>query len=175
MNDLPVQIPPGYRYGRAVQLARGGGGGGRAPAPRPVEVAQLPEPPRAAPPAPAAAMALVTPPPPPPAAHRSFYLIQPAVAEPIPFRRGAETGDWAIQVGAYASESQAHAALGMARRQAHVELAAAHTFVGSVHQGHTVLWRARLIGLSREAAVQACGRLAHSRTSCMVLSPDAQG
>jgi hypothetical protein len=42
-----------------------------------------------------------------------------------------------------------------------------------VHQGHTVLYRARLVGLSREAAVQACGHLAHGRTSCMVLSPEA--
>jgi len=38
-----------------------------------------------------------------------------------------------------------------------------------------VLYRARWTGLSRDAAVQACQRLAHGRTSsCMVVSPESQ-
>jgi hypothetical protein len=50
MNALPIEIPRGTRYGRAVQVASGHGGGGRAPARGQVELAHLPAPP----PAPAA-------------------------------------------------------------------------------------------------------------------------
>ena len=176
MNDLPIQIPPGNRYGRAVQFAsRGTGGGGRLPPPRAVQVAQLPEPPRSIPPAPTT-LALVTPPPPPPAPRSGFHIIQPAMAEPVPFRHAsaAAGGEWAIQVGAFSNESQASAAVGHARHQAHVELAVAHTMVASVHASHGVLWRARLTGISRDTAVQACAKLSQVRVTCMVLSPDAQ-
>jgi hypothetical protein len=175
MNALPINIPPGPRYGRAVQLASSRGSGGHVPARGPVRVAQLAEPSRAtAQPLPQQ-YALVTPPPPPPASHGGFRLIQPAVAEPVPFHRGgAPTGDWGIQVGAYSNEHLAQAALGSAREHARVELAVAHSFVSGVHQGRAVLYRARLTGLSRDTAVQACGRLSHTHTSCMVLSPESQ-
>ncbi|HEY2620426.1 MAG TPA: lytic transglycosylase domain-containing protein [Acetobacteraceae bacterium] len=171
MNALPIEIPRGTRYGRAVQLASSHGGG-RAPARGPVEVAQLPEPPRSrAEPLPQQ-YALATPPPPP---RGGFRLIQQAVAEPIPMRHGGSSnGHWAIQVGAYSSESMAHAALGTAREHAPTELAVAHTSVSGVHQGRGQLYRARWTGLSREAAMQACQRLAHGRTSCMVVSPESQ-
>jgi len=178
MNALPIEIPPGMRYGRSAQFAsQYGGGGGRVPAPEHVQVAQLPEPPRAAPqyaPAPQQ-YALVSPPPPPPA--RSFHLIEAANAEPIPFRHytaEASGGGWGIQVGAFVSAKQAHLAVGNAREHAHVELAVAHPAVSSVRVAHGVLWRARLTGLSREAAVQACARLNHARMGCAVLSPDSQ-
>ena len=42
------------------------------------------------------------------------------------------------------------------------------------HQTHAALWRARLTGLSRAEALKACASLAHSRKSCIVLSPEAQ-
>jgi soluble lytic murein transglycosylase-like protein len=42
MNALPIDIPPGTRYGRAVQVASSRGGGGRVPARGSVHVAQLP-------------------------------------------------------------------------------------------------------------------------------------
>ena len=172
MNALPIEIPRGTRYGRAVQLASNRGGG-RMPMRGPVQVAQLPQPPRAeAEPLPQQ-YALALPPPPP--SHGGFRLIQQAVAEPIPMRHGASPGGhWAIQVGAYSSETMAHAALGTAREHAPTELAVAHTSVSGVHQGHAQLYRARWTGLSREAALQACQRLAHGRTSCMVLSPESQ-
>ena len=79
-----------------------------------------------------------------------------------------------IQVGAYASQGLAHGALITAQEHAHVELAVAHPFVTSVHQGHTVLWRARMKGMSRETAVQACEKITHGRSNCIVLSPEAQ-
>jgi cell division septation protein DedD len=178
MNALPMNIPPGNRYGRAVQLASTGGGG-RVPLRAPVEVAQLPESPRfGASPAPQQYALMLPPPAPPPQpqSRRAFQLIASAnAAEAIPLRRGqAVSGQWAIQVGAFSNQGQAHAALGNAREQARGELAIAHPFVASVHQPHGLLWRARLTGLSRETAVQACEKLVHGRMTCVVLSPEAQ-
>jgi cell division septation protein DedD len=175
MNALPINIPPGTRYGRAVQLASGGGGGGRVPARGPIEVAQLPEPPRATAHQAAREYALVTPPPQPPS--RGFHLISPAnAAESSAARRGggATTGQWAVQVGAFASHAQAQTALGSAREHAWAELSVGQPHVASVRQQRGTLWRARMTGLSRETAVQACEKLTRSRTNCIVLSPDAQ-
>jgi cell division septation protein DedD len=174
MNALPIDIPRGTRYGRATQLASSRGSGGRAPMRGPVEVAQLPEPPRPSAQSQPQQYALATPPPPTP--RGGFRLIQPAAAESIPMRHGGpQSGQWAIQVGAYSNEHLAHAALGSAREHAPTELSVAHTSVSGVHQGgHGQLYRARWTGLSRDSAVQACQRLAHGRTSCMVLSPESQ-
>src|SRR5215469_13115289 len=73
MNALPIDIPPGPRYGRATQLASTRGGGGHVPARHPVETAQLAEPVRpAAQPLPQQ-YALVTPPE-PPQQHGRFRL-----------------------------------------------------------------------------------------------------
>src|SRR5215469_15006937 len=163
MNALPIDIPPGTRYGRAVQLASSRGSGGRLPARTPVQTAALAEPPRATSQVQQAQYALVAPPTPP---RGRFHIISPAVAaESVPLRRGGSpSGEWAIQVGAYSSEGLAHAAVLTARQHAHEELAVAHVFVAGVHQGRATLYRARLTGLSREAAVGACQRLSHSRT-----------
>jgi hypothetical protein len=177
INALPVNIPPGRRYGRPVMLAGANpGGGGRVPRHTPVEVAQLPEPPhyRASS---GQQVALITPPVAPPVPPPSgFRLIASAnAADAAPARHGgAAPGQWAIQVGAYANQGQAHSALAAAEGHAHVELAVAHPFVASVHQGRTVMWRARMTGMSRETAIQACEKITRGRTSCIVLSPEAQ-
>lgn len=176
MNALPTYIPPGNRYGRATQFASRNGGGGRIPAQVPVQVAQLPEPPRPIAMQAQRQYALVAPPPPPPG--HGFHLIASANAEPVPFRHfeaaGPAKGDWAIQVGAFARENEANLALGNAREHAHVELAVAHPYVASVHASHGVLWRARLTGLSHEAAAQACEKLSRMRMGCVVVSPESQ-
>ena len=97
------------------------------------------------------------------------------MAAEVPIHRGGSSnGNWAIQVGAYSSETMAHTALVTAREHARSELAVAHTSVSGVRQGRAMLYRARMTGLSRESAVQACERLAHGRTSCMVVSPESQ-
>jgi hypothetical protein len=176
MNALPLNIPPGRRYGHPVMLAgANGSGGGRVPKRTPVEVAALPEPPRSGG-AQAQQYALATPPSPPPV-HGGFRLIGTAnAADASAARHGgaASAGQWAIQVGAYASQGLAQGAIASAQDHAHVELAVAHPYVASVHQGRAVLWRARMTGMSRETAVQACEKITHSHTSCIVLSPDAQ-
>ena len=175
MNELPIRIPPGTRYGRNTQFASSNGNG-RVPAAAPVAMAQLTdpvprEPLRVVPPQEPTRVAAVLPP-----ARSRFALISSAqAAEPVPFRLASGgAAQWAIQVGAYANQTQAQTALGIAKDRARAELALAHPYVGLVHQTSGKLWRARLTGLSRGAAVQACEKLARGRTSCVVLSPAAQ-
>ncbi len=160
-----------------------------APVPAPTTTqarfAQIPEPPRPAPYAQPyreaprtqqqmAAAALV------PVAPRGFSLIASANAEPVGIHRGgpltgsSATGNWAVQVGAFANEGLASSATVTARQHAHEVLASARISVTPVHEPHGVLYRARLIGLSRDAASSACEKLARARTSCMIVSPDAQ-
>ena len=104
-----------------------------------------------------------------------FHLIAPAMAEPIGLHRGGPTtGNWSIQVGAFASSNLAAAATVAAREEAHADLAHAHGSVSEVRLGRATLYRARLQGLSRDGAAQACERLTRQRTNCMVVSPDAQ-
>jgi cell division septation protein DedD len=175
MNQLPIDIPPGKRYSRPVMLARAKPGrGGHLPQRIPVEVAQLPEPSHHGSGMVVQQYALLAPPPAPP--HGGFRLIASAnAAEAAPARRGpAGPGQWAIQVGAFANQGQAHNALMVAQGHAHVELEVAHPFVASVHQGHNVLWRARMTGMSRETAMQACEHIIHGHSTCIVLSPESQ-
>ena len=199
MNALPLDIPPGPRYGRgAVQLASASptfapsasyaastpGSGRVAPRSQVVEVAQLPTPPRTAAPVQQQQIAMALPAPPPqsapvpaPQARGGFGgLISSAnAAEASPMRRSTSgPGQWAVQVGAFANQNQAQSALSTARDQARAELAPGRVQVGSVKQARGLLWRARVTGLSRETAVQACEKLARGRSNCIVLSPDAQ-
>ena len=110
-----------------------------------------------------------------PVAPRGFHLIAQAHAEPIgAHHQGGTSGNWAVQVGALANEGLAASAIHSARDNAYDVLASAHGNVTPVRQAHGTLYRARLGGLSHDAAAQACQRLARARTTCMVISPDAQ-
>ncbi len=185
MNQIPIDIPAGQRYpappryeGRYA-VARNRYHRGSRYSPAPVLTASLPQPPRYQ----------MSPQPhylgqpahsqqyasngwQRPSRH-GLHLIGRAVADTLPPRVGGpSTGGWAIQVGAFGNPGQARAAAAAARGHAGVMLASAHELVGTVHQGHALLYRARLTGLSRESAVGACERL--SRKGCIVLSPDAQ-
>ena len=53
-------------------------------------------------------------------------------------------------------------------------LGGARPVVAGVHQQGATLYRARLTGLSRGAAAEACERLSHAHASCMVVSPETQ-
>lgn len=169
MNQLPNNIPSGPRYprhdyGRPTLLADRGRNTayGRTPA----QVASLPVPP---PPVARQFAALVAPSP----KSRGFHLIGRAMADTLPERSGGPTsGAWAIQVGAFTNESLARSAAGSARLAARAPDAA--PVVGAVRQAHGTLYRARLVGLSRTSAMQACEHLSHGRGSCIVLSPAAQ-
>jgi hypothetical protein len=161
---------------------------GRQPAPDspggpavPVEVADL-----APPPKPDSAVYSPGPAPsaPAPTPSHHFSLISSAMADtPAPNHSygpaspPAATGDaagWAIQVGAYNTPSKARAALGIAELSAVNTLMHGHPTVISLNNGSGTVYRARYTGLPHADAVDACGRLAHGPTGCVVLSPDAQ-
>lgn len=81
---------------------------------------------------------------------------------------------WAIQVGAYNTPSKAKAALGMAELSAVNTLIHGRPVVVSVNNGLGTVYRARYVNLPHGDAVDACSRLAHGPTGCVILSPDAQ-
>ena len=172
MNQIPIDIPPGPRYphthgGAPVALAearpaRSGSQRGE------IQMAALPSPPLAVPPPPPIA------PDAPPKTSHGFHLISRAVADTLPVHTGGSTtGNWAIQVVAFGNQSQALAAAEAARGEARVVLASARPMVGAVHQPKGTLYRARLTGLSRDAAIEACEKISH-HGNCMVVSPEAQ-
>lgn len=105
----------------------------------------------------------------------TFSLVSPANAAPVVLRHGGPAaGNWAVQVGAFENASMATAATAAARKTARDVLGGARPAVSSVRQPRGTLYRARLVGLSRDAAAHACERLVRVRTNCMVVSPDAQ-
>lgn len=171
MNALPIDIPPGPRFGGGMPFAVPSRDGARLPLPRTVALASLAPLPK---PLPAPQQyALVTPPSPP--SLRGFQFIERANAEPAPHWRSAgRMGDWGVQVGAYDKEGKARVAVGLARNEARIELASARGSITGVQMPHGILWRARLTGLSRETAVEACSKLSRTRLGCIVLSPQSQ-
>ena len=105
----------------------------------------------------------------------AFSLVSPANAAPVVLRHGGPVaGNWAVQVGAFENASMASAATVAARATARDVLGGARPAVSSVRQPRGTLYRARLVGLSRDAAAHACERLVRVRANCMIVSPDAQ-
>ena len=103
-----------------------------------------------------------------------FSLVSPASAEPIARHAASGGAGWAVQVGAYANEGLASSANASARGHARDVLGPARSSITTVRQPHGTLYRARLTGLTHDAAAQACERLAHVRATCILVSPDAQ-
>ena len=175
MNAIPMNIPAGPRYPKAnhapVALADTRRSGFTRGA---VQTASLPEPPRQPAyipqaPAPAQTYAALQPLPAPPG-RQSFRLIPQAMADTMPRSTGGTT-NWAIQVGAFGNEGMARAAAETARQR--VTSMSARPTVGTTKQASNTLYRARVTGLSRDGAVQACEKM--GGRNCIVLSPDAQG
>ena len=81
-------------------------------------------------------------------------------------------GGWAIQVGAYTSEGQAHFAATMARQAAYTQLSGSRSLVQPTSRfGGAVLYRARLAGLARTGAGAACNALEQHSIPCMIVAP----
>ena len=100
------------------------------------------------------------------------------VAPPIPAARVLRVaalpayGNWAIQVGAYTSEGQAHFAATMARQAAYTQLSGSRSLVEPTSRfGGSVLYRARLAGLARNGAGAACNALEQHSIPCMIVAP----
>jgi hypothetical protein len=91
-------------------------------------------------------------------------VVQPVVAVAPP------RGDWAIQVGTYPDPANAHAAITAARGRIGDLLGGAQEVVTPV-QRSGLLYRARLVGLSADAAGMACARLEATGMDCFTVPP----
>jgi D-alanyl-D-alanine carboxypeptidase len=123
----------------------------------------------------------------------SNFLIASAMAQPLPAEKptplqkssrppapggtsphplASSGGDWAIQVGAFASPDLARTVAEGARAQAPDQL---HSAVLALQPtapfGGKVLYRARLAHLSASAATNACTRLNQRQLPCVVVRP----
>ncbi len=93
----------------------------------------------------------------------------PAIALPAP----VGSPGWAIQVGAFASPALASEAASQARMASPAVLAPARVAVSTTTSAAgSLLYRARLAGLSGGAAADACAGLRQRGFACMVVSPD---
>lgn len=112
---------------------------------------------------------------PPPTQNVQYRLVpvspgqaQAAVASAYPIPPAS--GGWAVQVGAFNSPQQAREAAERARSLARLS---AQPVVGAVSRPDGgALFRARLTGLSPDAAERGCQTLRGSGVSCIVLPPD---
>jgi len=116
-----------------------------------------------------------TPPPPRP----SFSLIPEAMADtppPRPEYEPVEAGHlgWGIQLGAYKTRRNANAAIGIAELSAVQMLMNGQPVVVSYHVNGVSKYHARVVGLPRQDAIDACKRLRNGPTGCVVLSPASQ-
>jgi len=89
----------------------------------------------------------------------------PAPADTKPIARG---GDYAIQVGAFATPAEAQARLRQIRQSAEHVLAQAADHTEPVTQGTRTLYRARFADLEAASATQACNALRRQRVDCFV-------
>ena len=99
-------------------------------------------------------------------------ITQPPPARvPQPVPSAAMAGDWAIQVGAFSNPDLARAVAESARAQAPVQLGSALVSWPPTSLGGSVLYRARLINLSANAASDACSYLNQRQLPCIVVQP----
>jgi hypothetical protein len=172
---LPTNIPPGRRpAGRAAPTQLAAYTPPRPPAAPPTtRVAAAPV---TAPVREPVAAAVTARPGAQPAPQGGFTLISTANAAPQfgAGRPAVLAGGWAIQVGAFSAAHHARSAAEAARRAAPDLLSGARADLSPVRTASGTLTRARLAGLSAEAAVAACQRLERSNQRCVALSPDAQ-
>jgi D-alanyl-D-alanine carboxypeptidase len=83
-----------------------------------------------------------------------------------------EKAGWGIQVGAFKDDAPALKAANTAARQLRRNVRnAAQVVVVPVRQGDDTIYRARLLGLSRNTANEACRRLQSRKLSCVPVPP----
>jgi D-alanyl-D-alanine carboxypeptidase len=109
---------------------------------------------------------------PPRYAPPAYAAAQPVREYPVALPAAAQTGQWAIQVGAFSSPDVGQRALEHAVQTLPDIAGPAQRQVVGVDTASGRLYRARLVGLSPEAAGQACERLARGGGSCVALPPD---
>ena len=83
-------------------------------------------------------------------------------------RAALPAGSVSVQVGAYATETEAKRQLAAARGKSATLLAAAQASAQPVTSGTRQLWRARFVGLDEQSATTACNQLRLAQVDCMV-------
>jgi D-alanyl-D-alanine carboxypeptidase len=94
---------------------------------------------------------------------------QPILAQPV-LATLSQNGNWGIQVGAYSDPTISGLAIERARASADDLLLGTRPAITPIQHG-TVLYRARLMGLSPDAASAACARLSQSGIDCVTVPP----
>ena len=79
-----------------------------------------------------------------------------------------ERGDWMVQVGAYKRKAQAHAQIAALNRRFAEQLDSGRGEVEAAGHGY---FRARFVGLTANAARNACAALHHHRLTCEAMGP----
>lgn len=111
---------------------------------------------------------------------KSVTKKQIAIARPKPKRRlpkwpqsSAEARkNWSIQVGAYKKMEPARKAVRTAIARIPKLTENTHISIAPFKAGDTLMYRARLIGLSDASARTACKRLEHRKIPCVAIPPD---
>ena len=86
-------------------------------------------------------------------------------------RSSKSTGDWLVQIGAaYKAKSQANAQLITIQHKFAAQLKDGKPQVQAANHGY---YRARIMGLSAQAAQKACDLISAHKTACDVYQPDA--
>jgi D-alanyl-D-alanine carboxypeptidase len=99
-----------------------------------------------------------------PAAEPVVAKTEPAPARSTPVRTG-----WIVQVGAFASESEAKQHLDEARSKAKTLLGRADPFTEAVLKDDKTYFRARFSGLDRDKAEAVCKQLRRNDIACMTV------
>jgi D-alanyl-D-alanine carboxypeptidase len=109
----------------------------------------------------------------PAAAPQPRYALAAAAPVAVAALAPSSGGGWGIQVGAFSNQALATAAAENVRAQARGQLAGARTAVPvTTRPDGVVLYRARLVGISADAANGVCNSLARNQVSCIVVTED---
>ena len=108
-----------------------------------------------------------------PAVTNAALAITPPSA-PAPKKRAKDvaapaSGSWLVQVGAFRGPAQASAASKAAIKAANLNQG--QVSVSPLQNGHSTLYRARVVGLGETQAREACRTLERERIACVVVAP----
>jgi D-alanyl-D-alanine carboxypeptidase len=101
-----------------------------------------------------------------PANSSRFEIVDPRTTPLRSETKKAESGRWAVQVGAFKSKADAKSQIGLVEKKFARHFAKAD---GRVEKDGK--WRAQFTGLSEDAARDACGALKSKKMACMVIRP----
>ena len=91
----------------------------------------------------------------------------------LSIRRFAAGGSWGVQVGAFHNPSPAQRAAALVAQRFPKLLGEAEIVTPHIESQSGRIYRARLIGMSKDAARDACRKLKSARVDCLVVQASA--